>query len=418
MANSYSIQVDQPNPSMPLLQNQQDHVNHQASIAESPPMVIVQPSTPPPNQFMNIDQSLPQSNPPPMVPPSTSPAGSVHHATTAEPTCYILTSPAGSVHHATTAEPTYYILTNPSIGPFPYINGPNLGCDQTWAQPTNPPPNHDPADNMVQQQIQQPILSAQPQPMNPMIGAPPPPQPPRECSNHDLQETQETPSKSAPPPCDSPILQKSQPSPPPESPFPKPVSQVQILPSSTAGRGVSKKRNVPNTAASLANLLPTGTVLVFQALVPSLTGNGKCQIFNKYLVGFVIAFCAATCFLSSFTDSFKHGDKLYYGIATCKELCVFNYDGDEEKSKIEKDLLKSLKLKPPDFFHAFGSLIVFLIFAVSSTDVLLCFFPEADRENEYSIVIYLPLVAGALSSFLFTYFPTERKGLGYTDTPR
>jgi hypothetical protein len=400
MANSYSIQVDQPNPSMLLLQNQQDHVNHQASIAESPHMVIVvQPSTPPPNQFMNIDQSLPQSNPPPMVPPST--------------------SPAGSVHHPATAEPTYYILTNGHLLiPFPYINGPNLTCDQLL----NPiQPNHDPADNMVQQQIQQPILSAQPQPMNPMIGAPPPPpQPPRECSNHDLQETQQTPSKSAPPPCDSPILQKSQPSPLPESPFPKPVSQVQMLPSSTAGGRVSKKRNVPNTAASLANLLPTGTVLVFQALVPSLTGNGKCQIFNKYLVGFVIAFCAATCFLSSFTDSFKHGEKLYYGIATCEGLCVFNYHGDEEKSKIEneKDLLKSLKLKPPDFFHAFGSLIVFLIFAVSSTDVLLCFFPEADRENEYSIVIYLPLVAGALSSFLFTYFPTERKGLGYTDTPR
>ena len=378
---------------MLLLQNQQDHVNHQASIAESPHMVIVvQPSTPPPNQFMNIDQSLPQSNPPPMVPPST--------------------SPAGSVHHATTAEPTYYILTNPPI-PFPYnINGPNLACDQTWAQPPNPPPNHDPADNMVQRQIQQPILSAQPQPMNLMIGEPPPPQPPRECSNHDLQETQQTPSKSAPPPCDSPILQKSQPSPPPDLSLLKPIFQAP--PSS------NRKRNLlPNTAASLANLLPTGTVLVFQALTPSLTGNGKCQILNKYLVGFVIALCAATCFLSSFTDSFHHGGKLYYGIATCNGLCLFNnnYRVDVEVQDEIMKKSKGLGIQIIDFVHAFGTLIVFLIFAVSSTDVLHCFFPEADRENEYSIVIYLPLVAGALSSFLFSRYPTTRKGLGYTDTP-
>ncbi|KAE8010143.1 hypothetical protein FH972_006533 [Carpinus fangiana] len=181
MADSCSIQVE-PNPSMPLLQNQQDHVNHEASMAESS---MVHPSTPPPaNPLMNIDQlSLPQANPPPMVPPST--------------------NPSGSLHHPTTAEPIYYILTNPPI-PFPCINdpsgsGPNLPCDITWAQPPHPPPNQDPADNMVQQQIQQPIfiMSAQPPPMNPKIGVPPPPpMPPREHSNHDLQETQQTPPKS------------------------------------------------------------------------------------------------------------------------------------------------------------------------------------------------------------------------------
>jgi hypothetical protein len=402
MANSYSIQVDQPNPSMLLLQNQQDHVNHQASIAESPHMVIVvQPSTPPPNQFMNIDQSLPQSNPTIMV-PSTNPGGSLHH---------------------TTAEQPYVVLPNPPPIPLPY-NGSNLTCEviTNWPQPPNPP-NHD-SNNMVQQPELRPIfinMSAQPQPMNSMIGAPPvpPQQPPGEYSNHDLQETQQTPSKSAPPPCDSPILQKSQPSPPLDSSLLKPISPVP--PSSTAGRVLNGKRNLlPNTAASLANLLPTGTVLVFQALVPSLTGNGKCKILNKYLVGFVIAFCAAACFLSSFTDSFHHGGKLYYGIATCNGLCLFNsnYRVDVEVEDEIKKKSKGLGIQPRDFVHAFGSLIVFLIFAVSSTDVLLCFFPEADRENEYSIVIYLPLVAGALSSFLFYHFPTTRKGLGYTDTLR
>jgi hypothetical protein len=175
----------------------------------------------------------------------------------------------------------------------------------------------------------------------------------------------------------------------------------------------SRKTNVAHKAANLANLLPTGTVLVFQALIPSLTANGKCHIFNKYLVGFVIAFCAATCFLSSFTDSFEYEEKLYYGFATCKGLCVLKYeDRTGEEEKIKKELGK-YKIEPRDFVHAFGSLFVFLIFAISSPDVLACFFPEADSENEYSIVIYLPLVAGVLSSFLFSVCPTERKGFGY-----
>ncbi|XP_059435648.1 protein DMP10-like [Corylus avellana] len=334
---------------------------------------------------MNIDQSLPQSNPSIMVP-----AG-------------------GSLHHPT-AEPTYVVLPNPPI-PFPY-NGSNLTCEvANWPQPPNPP-NHD-SNNMVQQPdlrpIQQPIfinMSAQAQPMNPMIGAPTVQPPP----NHDLQETQQTPSKSAPSPSPSPCHSLTdQKNYPPSFPIQKRAP--------TAGSGL-RKQKMANAAGNLANLLPTGTVLVFQALIPSFTGNGKCQIFNKYLVGFVIAFCAATCFLSSFTDSLQHGDKLYYGFATCKGLCVFNYDNrPEEEGEIKKELEK-LKIETLDFVHAFGSLFVFLIFAVSSTDVLLCFFPEADHENEYSIVIYLPLVAGALSSFLFSICPTKRKGLGYADTPR
>jgi hypothetical protein len=170
---------------------------------------------------------------------------------------------------------------------------------------------------------------------------------------------------------------------------------------------------VAHKAANLANLLPTGTVLVFQALIPSLTANGKCHIFNKYLAGFVIAFCAASCFLSAFTDSFEYEEKLYYGFATRKGLCVLNYEdrtGEEEKIKKE---LEKYKIEKQDFFHAFGSLFVFLIFAITGTNVLVCFFPEAASENEYSIVTYLPLVAGVLSSYLFARYPTERKGFGY-----
>ncbi|GMY21394.1 pollen-specific leucine-rich repeat extensin-like protein 3 [Fagus crenata] len=113
-----------------------------------------------------------------------------------------------------------------------------------------------------------------------------------------------------------------------------------------------QKKTVANTAANLANLLPTGTVLVFQALTPSLANtNGKCHEINK--------------------------------------MVTKNYTMVSPLSK------------------AFGS---------STSDVLHCFFPDGGGENEYSMVLYLPVVAGVLSSFLFSIFPTERKGFGYGDT--
>uniref|UniRef100_A0A2N9H420 DUF679 domain-containing protein n=1 Tax=Fagus sylvatica TaxID=28930 RepID=A0A2N9H420_FAGSY len=166
-----------------------------------------------------------------------------------------------------------------------------------------------------------------------------------------------------------------------------------------------QKKTVANTAANLANLLPTGTVLVFQALTSSLANtNGKCHEINKYHIGFLIAICAVTCFFSSFTDSFQDGDeKLYYGFATFKGFWVVNVDINKDL----KDKLKKHKIKFKDYVHAFGSLIVFLIFAFSSSDVLHCFFPDGGGENEYSMVLYLPVVAGVLSSFIVFHFPNR-----------
>lgn len=221
-----------------------------------------------------------------------------------------------------------------------------------------------------------------------------------------------------PPPNHSPEHSKNPTIPPvssvPEISMPKEPKLGTVIPQT-----LHKKTGVANTAANLWNLLPTGTVLAFQALVPSFSHNGKCNIFNQYLAGFVIAFCAAICFFMSFTDSFiSEENKLYYGIATCKGFCVFSYkDRAEEEEKISKRL-ETYKIQPLDFVHAFGSLFVFLIFAISSPDVLTCFFPETGESDQYSIVVYLPLVAGLLGSCVFTVCPTTRKGLGYTESVR
>ncbi|KAK9919733.1 hypothetical protein M0R45_028313 [Rubus argutus] len=181
-----------------------------------------------------------------------------------------------------------------------------------------------------------------------------------------------------------------------------------------------KHQKALTRVGSLANLLPTGTVLAFQAITPSLSYNGSCHVFNKYLVALVMLACSLVCFLSSFSDSFEHNNKVFYGVATFKGLAVFNYQDHEAEDEIIKKKAENLKIKiQTDFLHAFVSVFVFLIFACSSLEVQSCYFPATIRDDlEYSMVIYLPLLAGILSSFLFTFVPTERKGIGYTSTAR
>ncbi|XP_034219336.1 protein DMP3 [Prunus dulcis] len=145
------------------------------------------------------------------------------------------------------------------------------------------------------------------------------------------------------------------------------------------------------SAANLANLLPTGTVLAFQTLIPTFSNNGSCQLSNN------------------FKDNDTDG-KLYYGIATFKGLYIFNYSKLEN---INTDLEK-YKIKFLDFVHAFMSLFVFLIFALSNSHVQSCFL-SALGINYSELAMNLPLGAGILSSFFFTIFPTARRGIGYTD---
>lgn len=174
------------------------------------------------------------------------------------------------------------------------------------------------------------------------------------------------------------------------------------------------------TAANLANLLPTGTVLGFRALTPSFSNQGNCHLSNKYLTAILIGICAIACFLSSFTDSFIDSDgKLYYGIASFSGLkifnCKYNYDNEAESDMQMQDLTQ-YKICYIDFVHAFLSVMVFLVFALSDSDVQSCYF-AVGGENLKELVTNLPLGAGVLSSFLFMLFPTTRRGIGVADLP-
>ncbi|XP_010236366.2 protein DMP2 [Brachypodium distachyon] len=171
-----------------------------------------------------------------------------------------------------------------------------------------------------------------------------------------------------------------------------------------------------SSASDLLKLLPTGTVLAFQALAPSLSNHGVCHgAINRYLLLALIGGCAFSCVLLSFTDSLVGRDgRLYYGAATFRGFYPFNYSGTRaERDAVFKDLSR-FRLTPMDFVHAVFSAVVFLAVAFADAGVLGCLFPDAGMDLR-ELLVNLPLAAGFLASMVFMIFPTTRKSIGYTD---
>ncbi|KAK1257562.1 hypothetical protein QJS04_geneDACA014396 [Acorus gramineus] len=170
-----------------------------------------------------------------------------------------------------------------------------------------------------------------------------------------------------------------------------------------------------SSVANLAQLLPTGTVLAFQALSSSFTNHGTCHTSNKYLSLVLIVSCSLSCIFFSFTDSFiGSNNKHYYGVATLKGLYVFNDDSitDEEKKQRFGDLNK-YKIRFLDYVHAFFSVLLFLTVSLGDASIQECFFNNGGV-NVKELLVNLPLGAGVLSSLVFMVFPTTRKGIGYS----
>ncbi|CAM0884063.1 unnamed protein product [Alopecurus aequalis] len=173
---------------------------------------------------------------------------------------------------------------------------------------------------------------------------------------------------------------------------------------------------ITSTASNLAQLLPTGTVLAYQALSPSFTNHGKCETSNLCVTAGLVIVLTASCLFFSFTDSILGADqKLYYGVATWRGFNVFNFSSDEEKEQWSADEFKVLRLRPIDFIHSFFTAVVFLAVAFSDVGLQNCFFPDTGKNTE-ELLKNLPLGMAVLSSFVFIVFPTKRKGIGYNVT--
>ncbi|KAK7263695.1 hypothetical protein RJT34_31289 [Clitoria ternatea] len=160
---------------------------------------------------------------------------------------------------------------------------------------------------------------------------------------------------------------------------------------------------------NLAKLLPTGTMLIFQTLSPVFTQQGQCHtITSKTMTIVLLTFCSLSCFLLSFTDSFRdEKGKVRHGVASLNGLWVM-----DASVKVPIDEAPKYMLRFIDFFHAFLSILVFLAVALLDRSVVSCFVPKPSKETK-EVLLALPIGIGLVCSVLFVLFPSQRHGIGF-----
>ncbi|KAI9197966.1 hypothetical protein LWI28_007603 [Acer negundo] len=162
------------------------------------------------------------------------------------------------------------------------------------------------------------------------------------------------------------------------------------------------------STAHLANLLPTGTVLAFQLLAPIFTNLGNCNSVRRTMTSGLVVLCGLSCFLLSFTDSFKDKNgNVCYGFATVRGLWII--DGS---ATLTPEFAAKYKLRFIDFTHSLMSILVFAAVALYDQNVVNCFYPIPSDEIK-EILTSLPVGIGIICSMLFVIFPTRRHGIGF-----
>ncbi|KAJ9174275.1 hypothetical protein P3X46_017316 [Hevea brasiliensis] len=195
---------------------------------------------------------------------------------------------------------------------------------------------------------------------------------------------------------------------------PMPFSSSSNIPQAPKEPG-SKRRAVAkgvqktfSKTSMLVNFLPTGTLLTFEMMLPTVIKNGECTTHVSILMLLVLlGLCTVSCFFFHFTDSFKGSDgKVYYGFVTPKGLAVFKPGLAVEVPKDEK-----YKVGFTDFVHAIMSVMVFVAIAFSDHRVTDCLFPGHVKEMD-QVMESFPLMVGIVCSGLFLLFPNTRYGVG------
>ncbi|KAK4798880.1 hypothetical protein SAY86_024245 [Trapa natans] len=157
----------------------------------------------------------------------------------------------------------------------------------------------------------------------------------------------------------------------------------------------------------LLNFLPTGTLLTFEMLLPSVSGDGSCSAVNTHMIHALIALCSLSCFFFHFTDSFKTPEGMvYYGFVTPSGLSLFRTGAGIVVPKDDR-----YKVGISDFVHAIMSVTVFMAIALSDHRVTNCLFPGHVKEMD-EVMESFPLMVGIVCSGLFLIFPNTRYGIG------
>uniref|UniRef100_A0A0A9B3S5 Uncharacterized protein n=1 Tax=Arundo donax TaxID=35708 RepID=A0A0A9B3S5_ARUDO len=175
---------------------------------------------------------------------------------------------------------------------------------------------------------------------------------------------------------------------------------------------VAVNRGLPSSA-NLLRLLPTGSVLAFQALAATFTNQGNCHPSNWWLTLGLVTFLTTTCIFFAFTDSVVYKDKVYHGVALPRTLHLFTLPKKEQAEIADK--LKKGRLNPVDWVHALFTAVVFLTIAGSDVGLQNCFFKHASEDTR-QLLKNLPLGMAVMSSFVFMIFPPRRKGIGFDNS--
>ncbi|KAM0936781.1 putative protein DMP [Dioscorea sansibarensis] len=169
-------------------------------------------------------------------------------------------------------------------------------------------------------------------------------------------------------------------------------------------RGVQKTLS---KTSMLANFLPTGTLLTFEMILPSVSGDGSCSQVSTTMILVLLGLCAISCFFFHFTDSFRTADgKVYYGLVTPGGLAVFKSGLGVEVPKDER-----FRMGFVDLVHALMSVMVFAAIALGDHRVTNCLFPGHMKELD-EVMESFPLMVGVVCSALFLIFPNTRFGIG------
>ncbi|XP_023878045.2 protein DMP3 [Quercus suber] len=155
-------------------------------------------------------------------------------------------------------------------------------------------------------------------------------------------------------------------------------------------------QSLTSTVANLANLLPTGTLLAFQLLMPVFTQNGSCDSATRAMTLVLLALLALSCFLASFTDSVKASDgQVYYGLATSKGLWLFDCPDLTFKAAAAADANKKREFR--DWLHAVLSVLVFGAVALRDKNAVQCFYPTPGKETQ-EVLNIVPMGIGIICS--------------------
>ncbi|KAH0452067.1 hypothetical protein IEQ34_019366 [Dendrobium chrysotoxum] len=212
----------------------------------------------------------------------------------------------------------------------------------------------------------------------------------------------------------------SYPSSPREAATPLPGGTV--LPVSTTGqkrrRSIIAKgmQKTLSKTSMLVNFLPTGTLLTFEMLLPSASGDGTCSPVSTTMIYILLGICALSCFFFHFTDSFRAPDgKVYYGFVTPRGLALFKSGNLGADAEVHVPHDERYMMGFVDLIHAAMSVLVFAAIGLSDHRVTNCLFPGHKKEMD-EFMDSFPLMVGVVCSSLFLVFPNTRYGIGCMPT--